>query len=103
MRVFWKVLMVTLAVTYAVCFLVSFSMYWWPDMPTSPRPAEGRVYALNNHGHYTYMNEWEHRLNERIWLAAPLLFAGFALIMHFVDPFDGKRKRRYGPPPPGFR
>jgi hypothetical protein len=103
MRVFWKVLMVTLAVAYAACFLVSSSMYWWPDMPKSPSPAKGRVYALNNHGHYTYMNGWEHRLNETIWLVPPLLFAGLALIMHFVDPFDEKRKHRYGSPPPGFR
>jgi hypothetical protein len=103
MRLFWKVVMVTLALAYAAFFLVSFSMYWWPDMPTRPSPAEGRVYALNNHGYYTYMNGWEHRLNVTIWVALPFLFAGLALIMHFVDPFDVKRKRRYGSPPPGFR
>jgi hypothetical protein len=104
MRVFWKILMVALAVAYGACFLIDLSMYWWPDMPTLPNPAQGRVYALNNHGYYTYMNAWEQRLHNTIFfLMLPLLFAGIGLIMHFVDPFDVKRKRRYGSPPPGFR
>ena len=103
MRAFWKVLMVTLMVVYFACFLVDFSMYWWPDMPTSPRPAEGRVYPLNKHSHYTYMNEREHRLHEATWLFLPFVLLGLGLIFHFVDPFDEKRKRRYGSPPPGFR
>jgi hypothetical protein len=66
-------------------------------------PAEGRIYPLNNHGNYTYMNEWEHRLDETLSLMCPFLFVGLALIVHFIDPFDEKRKRRYGSPPAGFR
>jgi hypothetical protein len=103
LRIFWKVLLVILIVTYSACFLVRFSMYWWPDMPTSPRPAEGRIYPLNNHAHYTYMSEWEHRFDETSLLILPFLLLCLGLIIHFVDPFDEKRKRRYGSPPPGFQ
>ena len=90
-------------VTWVACFLVAFSMYGWPDMPTSPRPAEGRVYPLNDHVHYTYMNEWEHNLHEALWMAAPFLCLGMFLIHWFVDPFELKRRRRFGLPPPEFR
>ena len=103
MRTFWKVLAATLGVIYLAFFLVDFSMYWWPDMPTSPVPAEGRIYPLNNHGYHTYMNEWEHQLDETIWLIGPFLFLCLFLIIRFVDPFDEKRRKRYGSPPPGFR
>jgi|ERR1700678_4514246 uncharacterized membrane protein len=103
MRTFWKVLAVSLMVIYFALFLINFSMYWWPDMPTSPGPAKGRIYPLNNHGHYTYMNEREHRLNETWWMLLPLLVVSLGLIIHFIDPFDEKRKHRYGSPPPGFR
>jgi hypothetical protein len=90
-------------VIYAACFLVTFSMYWWPDMPTAPQPAEGRIYPLNNHAHYTYMNKWENHLRETIWLGLPFLLAGLGLIIHFIDPFGEKHRRRYGSPPAGFR
>jgi hypothetical protein len=46
MRTFWKILTILLSVLLAVCFLTGFSMYWWPGIPPSPRPAEGRV--INN-------------------------------------------------------
>jgi len=104
MRILWKVVVVVLLVwsslvTCVACFLVAFSIYWWPDMPTSPRPAEGRVYPLNDHAHYTYMNEWEHNLHEALWMAAPFLCLGMFLIHWFVDPFELKRRRRFGSPP----
>jgi hypothetical protein len=103
MRTFWRILASTLIVAYSACFFVNFSMYWWPDMPTSPSPAEGRIYALNNHGRHTYMNEREHQLEETTMAALPFLLVSLCLIIHFVDPFDAKRKRRYGSPPHGFR
>lgn len=104
MKTFWKITFVVLMATYVACFVTVFSMYWWPDMPTSPRPAEGRIHPLNNHGHYTYMNESEYRLQTMIWRILPACFVGVALIYLLVDPFDQKAARRkYGSPPPGFR
>jgi hypothetical protein len=95
--------MIVLLVAFLSGILTSVSMYWWPQIPTSPHPAEGRVYPLNNHGHYTYMNESEYRLRTRIWWAFPILLAIIAVIQHFIDPFDGQRKRRlYGQPPREF-
>jgi hypothetical protein len=73
MRALWKVLTVVLMAIWVACFLVNFSMYWWPDMPTSPRPEQGRIYPLNNHGSYTYMNAWDHRLNWTIWQVTPFV------------------------------
>jgi hypothetical protein len=60
MRTFWKILATVLFVTTFASSLIDVSMFWWPDMPSSPRPSEGRVYQLNNHGHYTYMNRREY-------------------------------------------
>jgi hypothetical protein len=104
MRTFWKSLSIVLFATCIVFGLIGLSMFWWPNMPSSPRPAEGRVYPLNNHGHYTYMNGSERLIQKIAWGGSPILFVCFAAIQYFVDPFDYKRKRRtYGLPPPGFR
>ena len=92
MRTLWKILSVVLAVALAGSCLFTLSMYWWPSLPSTPRPAEGRVYPLNNHGHYAYMNESEDRLRRMFWLLFPLLFGGLAAIHHFADPFDAKRR-----------
>jgi hypothetical protein len=99
MRTFWKILTIMLSVLLAVCFLTGFSMYWWPGIPPSPRPAEGRVYPLNNHGTYTYMNRQEYLLNQSVrWMFLVLLLP-CAAIIHFVDPFDEKRRWRPVIPP----
>jgi hypothetical protein len=100
---FWKVLTIILLVTYMSGALLNISMYWWPNIPTYPRPAEGRIYPLNNHGHYTYMNEREYRFQETTGLILPAVLLSLFLINYFIDPFDEKRKRRYGSPPAGFR
>lgn len=104
MRIFWKALSIVLVATLLACLLVSVSMYSWPSIPSSPRPAEGRVYPLNDHGHYTYMNRSEYLLREVIALIwAPLVIA-LGVIQYFVDPFDELRRRRlYGRPPSDFR
>ena len=94
MQTFWKIVSVTLFVTFLALFLVTFSMYWWPGIPSSPRPQEGRVYPLNNHGHYTYMNKPEHDLRDTARSAMPVLFVGFALIQFLLDPFEYKKKRQ---------
>jgi hypothetical protein len=99
MRTFWKVLSIILGAICLVCFLTTFSMYWWPSIPPSPRPSEGRVYPLNNHGHYTYMNREEHLLNESArWIFLAAFLPGSA-IYYFVDPFDRKRRWRPVRPP----
>jgi hypothetical protein len=79
-------------------------MFWWPDMPSTPNPAEGRIYPLNNHGHYTYMNRSEYLLDETLKAMFPILLIGFAAIQYSIDPFGEIRKRRlYSSPPRGFR
>jgi hypothetical protein len=98
-RTSWKVLSVALVVSLAVSFLINISMYWWPDIPSSPRPTEGRVYPLNNHGHYTYMNRQEYLFNMALSWAFPALFFPLAAIQHFLDPFDQKRRWRPVRPP----
>jgi hypothetical protein len=104
MRAFWKALSIALVVMLLGCGLLSLSMYAWPTIPSSPRPAEGRTYPLNNHGHYTYMNRSEYLVRETIQLIwIPLIF-GFGAIQYFLDPFGERRRRRlYGSAPRGFR
>ena len=103
-KTFWKMLFVAVFATCLACVFVDISMYWWPNIPSSPQPSEGRIYPLNNHGHYTYMNRSEHLLDRTLVGAFLLLFATSAGIGHFVDPFDVKRKRQsYGPPPHDVR
>jgi hypothetical protein len=101
MRTFWKILATVLFVTAFASVLIQVSMFWWPDMPFSPRPSEGRVYPLNNHGHHTYMNRREYLLS---WVLEDVAFASgaaYAAIYFFVDPFDLKRRLRpLRPPPP---
>jgi hypothetical protein len=91
---FWKILTVLVFVPMLVSFLISFSMYWWPGIPSSPQPAEGRIYPLNNHGHYTYMNRTECLLNQAMWWIYPSGMAALIAIEYFVDPFDHKRRWR---------
>jgi hypothetical protein len=100
MRTFWKTLSITLFATCIALGVAGGSLFWWPHIPSSPRPAEGRIYPLNNHGHYTYMNESEHLLWEITRGTFPILFFAFAGIQHFIDPFEVKRRRRiYGQTP----
>ena len=55
-------------------FLWGMSFYF-QRFPTSPDPAAGRTYSLNNHGALTY-------LTRREWLAQILLtFGGVAIVM----------------------
>lgn len=52
MRILWKVVVVVLLVwsrlvTCVACFLVAFSIYGWPDMPTSPaRPRAASTHSM---------------------------------------------------------
>jgi len=103
-RTFWKVLSIGLAMFLVVSFVINISMYWWPNIPSSPRPAEGRVYPLNNHGYYTYMNRQEYLLNMALEWIFPALFFPLVAIQYFLDPFDQKtRWRPLRPPRPWVR
>ncbi len=95
MQAIWKVVSIVVRTICLVCFLIGFSMYWWPGIPSSPQPLEGRVYPLNNHGHYTYMNRQEYLLNESVRWTFPAVFLPFALIEYFADPLN--RKPRWIP------
>ena len=102
MRTFWKGTTIGFFVLVLACTLIIVSMYWWPDMSTSPRPEEGRIYPLNNHGHSTYMNEWEHQLERMLFATNFLTLAAMGAIYHFVDPFDFKRRIRPSYPVPPY-
>jgi hypothetical protein len=97
MRTFLKATQIALIVTAFGAFYTAISMFYWPSIPSSPRPAEGRVYALNNHGWFTYMNKGEHELHYSLLAGFMLAAIGAVLIQHFVDPFDQKRLARYSP------
>ena len=100
MRTAWKIASALLLAGYFVLFLISISMYGWPAIPTEPRPLEGRIYPLNNHGHCTYMNRSEYVLQQSAFLIGPIFLAALAAIHFAVEPFGEKEKRRlYGPPP----
>src|SRR4051794_719099 len=98
MRTFWKTLLIVFVATYALFFLVGLSMFWW-QMPSSPHPAQGRIYALNNHGHVTYMNRKEYDLQTASFWLALFLIPAISAIQHFVDPFDERKKLRPLRPP----
>jgi hypothetical protein len=51
--------------------------------PIAPRPAEGRVYASNNHGHITYLTKQEEDQLHSLEIGALSLFMMAALIDHF--------------------
>lgn len=104
MKNVWKVVSVLLFSVFAIIFIVTFSMLYWPSLPSSPRPAEGRIYPLNNHGRHTYMNRQEYELQENAEWVLPLVLASIGAIYYFIDPFDLKeRQRRYRRPPPDFK
>jgi hypothetical protein len=98
-RTFWKTLTVLISIPMLASFLISFSMYWWPSIPSATRPSEGRVYPLNNHGTYTYMNRNEYLLEHAMWWIYPVGLPALAAIEHFIDPFDRKRRWREVRPP----
>jgi hypothetical protein len=103
MRRFWKFFAIVVFMTGFGSGVVGFSMFWWPNIPSSPRPEEGRIYPLNNHGHYTYMNRSEQYFQELLRYGTPILLLTFAAIEYLVDPFDHIRnKRKYGTKPRGF-
>jgi hypothetical protein len=97
MRTVWKILQVTLmflAISYFLVF--GFSMYFWPSIPSAPHPEQGRLYALNNHAAYTYMNRREYLLHEASLYVLLACGGAAVLIENFVDPFN--RKSRPRPP-----
>ena len=102
MRTFWKGMTIVFFVLALACTIIIVSMYSWPDMSTSPRPEEGRIYSLNNHGHLTYMNEWEFLLRRTLIATHLLSLAAIGAVYYFVDPFDFKRRIRPSYPVPPY-
>jgi len=74
--------------------------HWWPNIPSAPRPAEGRIYPLNNHAHYAHMNRSEYRLRE--WMLScspPVVVLAPGAFRYFADLFGELcRRRLYGRP-----
>lgn len=98
-QTFWKVLAILLLTIFLVCLLIALSMPFWSNIPSEPQPSEGRIYPLNNHGHYTYMNRREYLLNQAAEWTMPAVFFPFFAIQYFIDPFDRKRRWRPLRPP----
>ena len=104
MKNFWKVAYVLLFAVFSLTFIVAFSMFYWPSIPPFPKPTEGRIYPLNNHGKHTYMNRREYQIQQDAQLILPLTLASLGAIYYFIDPFDQKgRQRRYRRPPLEFK
>ena len=100
----WKIVYVLLFAVFSTTFIVAFSMFYWPSIPSDPKPAEGRIYPLNNHGRHTYMTRREYLVQEDAQIILPLTLASIGAIYYFIDPFDQKnRQRRYRRPPPDFK
>ena len=103
-KTLWKVISVLLFVMLATTFIIAFSMFYWPSIPSSPQRAQGRIYPLNNHGRYTFMNHREYQIQEGAQIILPLTLASIGAIYYFIDPFDLKsRQRRYRRPPRDYR
>lgn len=51
--------------------------------PTTPQPAEGRLYSSNNHGHVTYLTKQEEDYLDSLQVGAFSLFALAALMDYF--------------------
>ena len=102
MRTFWKGMTIGFFVLVLACTLIIVSMYWWPDMSTSPHPDEGRIYPLNAERPSVYMNEWEFLLRRALIATHLLSLAAIGAVYYFVDPFDFKRRIRPSYPVPPY-
>ena len=91
----WKVVAILLSLISLASIFLVISMYFWPSIPAYPVPSEGRVYPLNNHGRYTYMNQGEYQFRSAAEFTFVLSFVGFCFIQQIVDPFDYERRGRY--------
>ena len=101
---FWKFVYVLLIVLGASLGVINFSMFYWPTIPSSPKPAEGRIYPLNNHGKHTYMNRQEFLIRQGGDAIVPLAVLAAIAIGYFIDPFDQKgRALRYRRTPRDFK
>lgn len=104
MKVLYKITMTVLIGFAFASFAVGISMYYWPGIPAAADASKGRVYVLNNHGRYTYMNRKEYLLNESLFGMSVVCFAGAFIIDRFLDPFDRKlRPRPLDPKLPPWR
>ena len=96
---FWKFVYVLLIVLGASLGFINFSMFYWPTIPSSPKPSEGRIYSFNNHGKHTYMNRQEFLIRRAGDAIVPLAVLAAVAIGYFIDPFDQKgRALRYRRP-----
>lgn len=67
---------------------VGLFLHYAATRPRSPRPDEGRVYSINNHGVYAYLNQ-----SENMWL---WLLAATAVGMFIVAALIDRMGRRDG-------
>ena len=88
-----KIVSIFFIAVSVVTFAYGMSFYY-RDFPSTPQPDKGRIYALNNHGYYTYLTRREHIEFEVATAVFLVPFAIAALIDHFIDPFD-RRARGY--------
>lgn len=72
----WAALLVWLASIYLF-------LQYDATRPTSPQPAQGRIYSSNNHGHVTYLTNREENYLNGLAIAAFSLFTVAALMGYF--------------------
>jgi hypothetical protein len=86
-----KVIEIICVAAFFASFVLSISFYY-RDLPNRPQPEHGRTYPINNHGYLLYLTKEEHL--QQIWSFALFvgLFAVAAVIDHFFDPFDRRRR-----------
>jgi hypothetical protein len=94
MKTFLKLTMIVLVVAIFTSLAVEVSMYYWPGIPPVPDARQGRIYPLDNHGGYTYMNRQEYLLRGSLFWIFFVCFSAAAAIEQFLDPFDRKLRPR---------
>jgi hypothetical protein len=86
-----KVALVVCVVGFFVSFFFGISFYY-RDFPSRPQPELGRTHPINNHGFPLYLTKQEELEQTLSIVLSVALAVSAALIGHFVDPFD-RRKR----------
>ena len=78
----WKVTVVMLRMTSMACFAAGWGLwrhFAW-TRPTSPVPADGRIYPLDTHGWRVFLDAHERLELRALWVAFPVLFLlGFSI------------------------
>ena len=89
---FWKIseAAATIISAASFCYTWGLHMHFAFSRPTSPNSLEGRVYALNTHGHWVYLNAQEHFLLIFLYVLFIVLALTAITIDWLKNPFQTK-------------